>query len=147
MAGSSNALQKACDRMGRADLANELDVSDVNAELERRRGDHRSQLAALEPSLRGKSLLFGEAAMMRRDGHGAETVGKLAGNTFCHSAGVDEDERRPMILDQLRQSIINLVPDLRGHDRFERGGGHLKREVSLAIMTAVHDHAIRSWLR
>src|SRR4051794_23144919 len=143
MARSSHALQKACDGMRRTKLANELDVSDVNAELERRRGDHRPQLAAHEPSLRSKSLLFGEAAMMRRDRHGAETVGKLAGHTFCHSAGVNEDERRPMILNQLRQSIIDLVPDLRGHDRFERGGGNLKREVSLAIMTAVHDHAIR----
>ena len=45
MAGPADALQERGDRARRADLAHEVDVADVDAQLQRRRGDDRFQLA------------------------------------------------------------------------------------------------------
>ena len=67
VAGAADALQEARDRARRAELADEVDVADVDAELERGGGDQRLQLAALQPLLGVEALLLGEAAVMRGD--------------------------------------------------------------------------------
>ena len=67
MARAADALQEAGDRARRAELADEVDVADVDAELERCRGHQRLQLAVLQPLLGVEPLLLGEAAVMRGD--------------------------------------------------------------------------------
>src|SRR5262249_37644710 len=49
--GASDALEERRDRAGGADLDREVDVSNVDAELERRGGDESAQLAGLEALL------------------------------------------------------------------------------------------------
>ena len=51
MAGAADALQKGRDRARRTELADEIDLADVDAELERSGGDQRLQFAALQPLL------------------------------------------------------------------------------------------------
>ena len=58
MPGSADPLQCDRDRSRRADLADEIDRADVDAELERRRGDDGLELAGLE-------LLFGFSRSLR----------------------------------------------------------------------------------
>ena len=55
MARAADPLQEAADRARRADLADEVDVADVDAELERGGGDQRLQLAVLQPLLGGRA--------------------------------------------------------------------------------------------
>ena len=76
MAGAANALQKARDRAGRAELADEVDVADIDAEFERGGGDQGLELAVLEPLLGIEPLLLGEAAVMRRHVLLSEQVGE-----------------------------------------------------------------------
>jgi hypothetical protein len=47
MARAAGPLQERRDRARRAELAHEVDVADVDAELERRGGDEHLKLAAL----------------------------------------------------------------------------------------------------
>ena len=70
--------RKRRDRARRAELADQVDVADVDAELERRGRDQRLQLAALQPLLGVEPLLLGEAAVVRGDlrpRRGARTAG------------------------------------------------------------------------
>ena len=78
MARAPDPLQEARDRARRAELADQVDVADVDAELERGGRDQRLQLAALEPLLGVEPLLLGEAAVMRGDLVLAEALGQLA---------------------------------------------------------------------
>ena len=65
MAGAPDALQEARDRARRADLADQVDLADVDAELERGGRHQRLELAVLEPLLGVEPLLLGEAAVVR----------------------------------------------------------------------------------
>ena len=52
VARSADALQERGDPMRRSDLADQIDVADVDAQLERRGRDERAQRAALQRSRR-----------------------------------------------------------------------------------------------
>ena len=64
VAGAADALQAAADRARRLDLDDEVDGAHVDAELERRGGDDRPQLAALELIFDDHALLAGERAVV-----------------------------------------------------------------------------------
>src|SRR5271157_6500424 len=67
VAGTADALQEACDRARRAELADEIHIADIDAAFERGGRDQRPQVTALEPLLRGQALLLRHAAVMRRN--------------------------------------------------------------------------------
>src|SRR5215475_13823105 len=100
MPRASDPLQQARNRARRAELADEVDLADVDAELERSGRHQRLELAVLEPLLGVETLLLGEAAVMRRDLVLADALGKLARHALGHPARVNEDERGAMRLDQ-----------------------------------------------
>src|SRR5215831_5405215 len=116
-----HALEEGCDRARRPELADEVDLADVDAELERSGRHQRLELAVLEPLLGVETLLLGEAAVMRPDLVLAHALG--------HPARVDEDERGAMRLDQPRETIVDLLPDLSRHHGLERRVRNLEREV------------------
>ena len=124
VAGAADPLQEGRDRAWRADLADEVDVADVDAEFERGGRDQRFQFAALEPLFGREPELLGHAAVMGGDGLLAETLGELAGDPLRHAAGVDEHQRRAVLLDQRGEAVVDLGPDLVRHHRFERRIGH-----------------------
>src|SRR5206468_1721354 len=67
MAGAPDALQEARDRARRAELADEVDLADIDAELERGGRHQRLQGAALQALLGVEPLLLRHAAVMRGD--------------------------------------------------------------------------------
>ena len=67
VARPARALQERRDRPRRSDLADEVDVADVDAELERRRRDEHLELAVLEPLLGVEPALLRHAAVVRHD--------------------------------------------------------------------------------
>ena len=81
VAGAADALQEGRDRARRAELADEIDLADVDAELQRGGGDQRPQLAALEPLLGGEPLLLGQAAVVGGDRVLAEPLGEMRAST------------------------------------------------------------------
>ena len=97
MARASRALQERRDRARRAELADEVDVADVDAELERRGRDQDLELAVLQPLLGLEPQLLRHAAVMRHHVIGAEQLGQVARRALGHPARVDEDERRAVL--------------------------------------------------
>src|SRR5207302_1722190 len=68
MSGSTDALQECGDPVRRSNLAGEIDVTDINAELQRRGGHQRLQAATLQSGFRVQPFLFRQAAVMRCHG-------------------------------------------------------------------------------
>ena len=83
--GAADALQEAGDRARRAELADEIDVADVDAELERRGRHQRLQLAVLEALLGVEPQLLGQAAVMRGDMLFAEALGQVPRDALGHA--------------------------------------------------------------
>ena len=94
VARAADALQRDRDRSRRSDLADEIDRADVDAELERRRGDDRLELAGLQPLFGGQPQLARQAAVMRQHGVFAEPLAKVMRDPLGQPARVDEHERR-----------------------------------------------------
>src|SRR3954451_14396088 len=125
-----------------AELTDEIDSADIDAQFERGRRHQDFELTTLEPLLRMQAQLLGEAAMMRRNLLFAEALGKRPRSSFGHSAGVDKNQGGAMRLDQLHQPIIDLAPDFRRHHGFERRRRKLERKIAGPMMTRIHDGAV-----
>ena len=65
MVRAAGALQEGRDRARRGNLADEVDVADIDAQFQRGSRDQRAQFAALEALLGGKTLLARERTVMR----------------------------------------------------------------------------------
>ncbi len=52
MAGSAGTLKKCGDRLWRAELANQIDISNIDAEFQRRGRDQRLELPRFQPLFR-----------------------------------------------------------------------------------------------
>ena len=74
--GTADTLQKGRDGTWRSELTNQIDVADIDAELQRRRRDQAFELTALETLLGLQSMLFRQAAVVRRDVLLADSLGK-----------------------------------------------------------------------
>src|SRR5262244_3349484 len=74
----------------------------------------------------------------------AEPVRQLAGDTLSQPARIHEDQRRAMRVGQLDQAVIDLIPDLARHHRFERRGRDLKRKIARAMMAGIDDLTART---
>ena len=146
MPGTADTLQKRRDRAWRTHLTNEIDVADIDAQLERGGRHQGFQFAALEPLLGGEPELLRHAAVMRGDGFFAETIAELARDAFRHAPGVDEDERRAVLGDELGQPRIKFRPYLVGHDRLERRSWNLQAQIALTLMARVDDRNFRGRL-
>ena len=77
VARASDALQQRGDPVRRSDLADQVDVADIDAELERRRRDERLQLPGLQPRFGVEPLFLREAAVMRGHRILAEPVAEV----------------------------------------------------------------------
>ena len=141
VAGAAGALQEGRDGARGAELADEIDVADVDPELERRGGHQRLEVAGLQALLGREPALAREAAVVRGDVLLAERLGQRPGDALRHAARVDEHERGAVRLDEGAEPPVDLGPDLAGHHRLERRLGQLKREVALPGMTGVDDGA------
>ena len=94
VARASDALQQRRDPMRRSDLADQVDVADVDAELERGRRDERLQLPGLQPRLGVEPLLLRQAAVVRGDRVFAEPIAQVPRQALRHPPRVHEDQRR-----------------------------------------------------
>ena len=72
MSRTPDPLQEARDRARRAELAHQIDIADIDAELERSGRDQCLQCTGFQPLFGLEALLLGEAAVMRGDAVGAD---------------------------------------------------------------------------
>src|SRR6185503_15126794 len=84
-----------------------------------------------------------ETAVVRRDVLLAEPFPKVSCDSLRKPARVDEDKRGVVLANQLRQSIVNFIPNLAGHHSGHRRLRQLDGEVEFSGVTAVDDGAVR----
>ena len=142
MPGPANALEERRNPVRRSNLAGQIDVTDVDPELERCGRHERFELSRLEPRLGIQPLVLRQAAVVRCHGIFAKPLAQLTRDALGHPARVDEDQRRAMRLNQLRQAIVVLLPDFMRHHRFEGGPRNLEIEIDGSPMPLVDDRAI-----
>src|SRR5437763_16406119 len=99
MPGPARALKKCGNGFWGAELANQIDISDIDAEFERGGRNQRLELSRLKPLLRKEPLLFGEATVMCADIFAAQPLGQMAGRALHHPPRVHENQRRAMGFD------------------------------------------------
>ena len=102
MSRSADALQRDRDGSRRADLADQIDGADVDAELERRRGDDRLELAVLQLLFGRQPQLARQAAVMREHRVFAEPLAEMVRDALGQPPRVDEDQRGPVLAESAR---------------------------------------------
>ena len=110
MVRPARALQEGGDGTRRSELTDELDVTDIDAQLQRCSRDQRGKLAVLQALFRGQPALLCEAAVMRRDLIAAKQLRQVSRGAFRHASRVHEDQRRPMLARKLGETSIELLP-------------------------------------
>src|SRR5262249_51170033 len=106
VAGTADALD-ARDRAGRRlHVDHEVDRTHVDAELHRGRGNEAAQLARLQAVLNERPLLAGGRAVVSEHQLFFGELVQPGGEAFGQTAGVDEDDRGAVLLDQLQQPGI-----------------------------------------
>ena len=74
----------------------------------------------------------------------AAPVRQVAGDAFREPAGIDEDDRGPVVGRKRSQTVVDLDPDLVGHDRLQRRRRQFQPEVPVADVALVDDLAGRT---
>src|SRR5262245_21015296 len=144
MAGASDALQQGGDRARRTEMADEIDVPDVDTELERGGGDDDRDGARLEPGFGGKAQLARHAAVMGGDAIGTEALAERVRDALHQLPGVDEDDGGAMRADQRRDAVVDLTAQLVAGDRAELLVGRLNAQIERTAMAGVDDRAMRT---
>ncbi len=63
-------------------------------------------------------------------------------DTFGQAARIHENKRGVVLANELRQAIVNFIPDFARHHRFQRRLRQLDRDVELARVAAVDNRAV-----
>src|SRR6185295_17854980 len=129
-------------RASRTELAYEIDIAYVDAQLERSCCNQRLQLARFQSLLGDQPLFASETPVMRSHILIADALAQIARNSLCHPSCIHEDERGSMSCDQLRETIIDFIEHFARHHGAKRRAWHFDREIQLAPMTRVDDVAI-----
>ena len=121
VAGAAHALHGDGDGAGAGDLADQIDVADVDPEFERGGRDKDLDLALLQPLLGVEAQLAGERAVMGGDAVFTEVRGEAfgegEGELFDEAASIDEDQRRTVGEGVGCEAVEDLLPHGVGGDR------------------------------
>src|SRR5712671_3141561 len=98
MLSPTDTLQQCGYRARRAQLANKINRTNINSQLQRSRGDERFQFAALQSVFRFEPQFCRKTPVMRSDSVGAQQLAQVMRHTLGHAARVDENQSRSMRL-------------------------------------------------
>ena len=139
---AADPLQEGGDAAGRADLADQLDRADVDAQLERRRGHQRPQVAGPQAGLDPVPAVLGQAAVVGGDHVVAEALAQLVGQALGQAAGVDEHQRGAVLAHELGDAVEHVAHLLGGGDRLELAVGQLEGQVEVAVVADVDERTV-----
>ena len=144
VAGAAHALQRDRNRARRIDLADQVDVADIDAELQRSGRHQQANLAVLQLALGVQAQLARQAAVMRGHQLFADALAQMQRHALRQPPRVDEHQRRAMLQRQLRDAVVDLAPHLVAGDGAKLGRRDLHRQVELAAMANVDDGRSRT---
>ena len=147
MPGTPHPLQQHPDGAGGTDLANQINIANVDAQLQRRRSHAYLNLPRFQPFLGIQPGGAGKAAVMRRHRLLPQPGAQLKGNPLHQLAGVDENQSSFMFLRQPGHRIQRLAPKLMRCDRPQFLLRQLQRQIQLPGMAGIHNGASRPPIR
>ena len=142
MVRAADALEEGRNASRRADLANQLDRTNVDTELERSGRHQRLQVASAQASLDPLAALFGQTSMVGRHHVVAQPLAELMGDALGQTTRVHEHQRGAVLADQRGDAIHHVGELLCRSDRLELAVGQLQRQVEVTPMAHV-DHGRR----
>ena len=120
-------------------------MSDIDAQLQGGGGYDSFQASFLEPLLGSMTTSMGEAAMMGEDLVLTKPLGQLMSDAFRQFAGIDEDERAAVFLDELHEPFVDFGPVLVGANGLQLLPGHFDGQVHVAEVADIdHDRCVRT---
>ena len=111
VARSAHALQRGRDALGALDQEHEVHRADVDAELQRARGDERAQLAGLEPFFQQEPSFAREGAVIRQRDFLLRQRVHPGGDAFRLAAVVHEHECRARAANLVEHQWCDGRPD------------------------------------
>src|SRR5580700_6945672 len=84
-----------------------------------------------------------KAPVMRHNLVFSESVAEVTADTFRETARIYKYERRLMSFNQVRETAVDLRPDLIGHHRLERRTRQFDRQIQFPRVAAVNNRASR----
>ena len=93
-------------------MAYQVHGSDINTQLQRSRSDQHLHLAFLELPLRLQTQLARQTPVVRGDIFFAKPLGKLVRHPFRQPASIDKNQSRAMLVDELHDALVDLIPHL-----------------------------------
>ncbi len=137
--GASDALQEGRHASRRADLADEVDAADVDAQFQGGGRDECFEFTVLEALLNPQTAVTREAAVMAHHRSLAETLTQVVSDTLRHPPRIDEDKGCPMSTDQTGEAVIDVAPLLLRRHGLEVRWRHFDVKVDIALVAEVDD--------
>ncbi|MCY1409201.1 hypothetical protein D9M71_245410 [compost metagenome] len=134
-------MQKRRNRTGGGDLANQVDLADIDTQFQRRGGHQHLQLAALEPLLGIEPILLGQAAVMGGDRVATQALAQMSRQAFGQAPGVDENQCGAVLAGQRCQALVDQFPHVCGHDRTQGHRWYLDTEITGPRMADIDNAA------
>src|SRR5581483_5153554 len=138
-ARAADPLQEGGDAPGGADLANEVDGTDVDPQLQRRRGHQRLEVTGPQARLDLVAPVLRQRAVVGADDVVAEALAELVGEAFGEAAGVDEHQRGAVLAHQGGDPVEDVAHLLARGDRLQLALRELERQVEIAPVAGI-DH-------
>ncbi len=137
--GAADALQQARRAFRRADIDHQIHVAPVDAEIERGGAHHRAQPACGHGLFHFAALRHIEGAVMQGDREPILVdVPQLLENALGLAAGVDEDERRLVTLDQVVDLAERMMGGMAGPRQMLGGVEH----ADFGLRAVIGDHQV-----
>ncbi len=143
VSGTPGALQEGGNRARRTELADQIDIADIQPQFQRCGRHQHGEIAGLEPLLGQQARLARQAAVMRRHALLAEQIAQMPRRAFGHAPCVDEHQRGAMLLRQCSHIGIHLQPLVVGHHHAQRRGRQRQGQITLAGVADIDDLARR----
>ena len=140
VATAAYTLQGDCNRARRADVADQIDGSDVDAQLKRGGRYQHLYLAFFQLAFRLQAQLAREATVVGRDIFFAQPLTEVVRHALGEAACVHEHERRTVGVHQFDKALINFIPHFVRSDGTKFRAGHLDSEVERALVAHVDDY-------
>ena len=106
--GATDPLQEGSDGPGRTDLTHEIHRSDVDPQLEGRRGDQHLQISRAQPVFDAQTSVLRQAPVMGRHAVRREPIDQQMCQPFGQPSRVDEDQGRGVLLDEFCDAVEHL---------------------------------------
>ena len=139
VARAPDALQRYGNGARRAELHDQIDGTDIDTQLERRRCGNGAQLARSQAALHVEAGRARKTAVMRHHETVAEPLVERKGDAFAHATRAYENQRRAMSTDLLGDAVVDLTPHLFARDRTQLVGWDLDAKFHFAPMSDIDD--------